>query len=82
MKHLLPILAGCLCLCGCATQPQSEEPTLYVSIQPLRSLVRGIVGDDFAVETLVPRARAPRPSSRRHGRSPGSTARPSSSTWG
>ena len=35
MKHLLPILAGCLCLCGCATQPQSEEPTLYVSIQPL-----------------------------------------------
>ena len=59
MKHLLPILAGCLCLCGCATQPQSEEPTLYVSIQPLRSLVRGIVGDDFAVETLVPPGASP-----------------------
>ena len=59
MNHLLPILAGCLCLCGCATQPQSEEPTLYVSIQPLRSLVRGIVGDDFAVETLVPPGASP-----------------------
>jgi len=44
---------------SCASRPQVDERTFYVSIQPLRELIRGIVGDDFAVEVLVPPGASP-----------------------
>ena len=44
---------------SCASRRQAEEGTLYVSILPLRSLVQGIVGDDFNIEVLVPPGASP-----------------------
>ena len=45
-------------LCGGCTSRRPAEP-LYVSILPLRSLVQGIVGDDFDIEVLVPPGASP-----------------------
>ena len=46
-------------LCGGCTSRQADGEPLYVSILPLRSLVQGIVGDDFDVEVLVPPGASP-----------------------
>lgn len=46
-------------LASCAERSQPYEKTFYVSILPLKSLVEGIVGDDFRVETLVPAGASP-----------------------
>ncbi len=46
-------------LCSCAQPAQPEEETLYVSILPLKSIVGGIVGDDFDVRVLVPAGASP-----------------------
>lgn len=54
MNRLTGCLLAALLLAGCASRPETDERTLYVSIQPLRSIVEGIVGDDFAIEVLVP----------------------------
>lgn len=43
---------------GCAGSPKPSQ-TLYVSILPLRTLVYGIVGDDFPIEVLVPPGASP-----------------------
>lgn len=51
---LLAFLSG-----SCAPRQQAEEGALYVSILPLRSLVQGIVGDDFDIEVLVPPGASP-----------------------
>ena len=40
-------------LSACSPQPASQEKTLYVSILPIRSLVKEIVGEDFRIEVLV-----------------------------
>lgn len=39
--------------------PRDERPLIYVSIAPLKGLVERIVGDDFAVEVLVPAGASP-----------------------
>lgn len=62
MKKLVLKLLVCVCigsLCSCAQPAQPEEETLYVSILPLKSIVGGIVGDDFDVRVLVPAGASP-----------------------
>lgn len=62
MKKLVLKLLVCACigsLCSCAQPVQPEEETLYVSILPLKSIVGGIVGDDFDVRVLVPAGASP-----------------------
>lgn len=46
-------------LSACSPQPASQEKTLYVSILPMRSLVKEIVGEDFRIEVLVPPGASP-----------------------
>lgn len=62
MKKLVLKLLVCACigsLCSCAQPAQPEEEMLYVSILPLKSIVGGIVGDDFDVRVLVPAGASP-----------------------
>ena len=62
MQKLVLKLLVCACigsLCSCAQPVQPEEETLYVSILPLKSIVGGIVGDDFDVRVLVPAGASP-----------------------
>lgn len=49
----------CLTLVGCAEAPKTDSSTLYVSILPLKSIVGGIVSDDFDVRVLVPAGASP-----------------------
>ena len=46
-------------VCGGCTSRRQTDGELYVSILPLRSLVQGIVGDDFDIEVLVPPGASP-----------------------
>lgn len=46
-------------LSACSPQPASQEKTLYVSILPMRSLVKEIVGENFRIEVLVPPGASP-----------------------
>ena len=46
-------------LSACSPQPASQEKTLFVSILPIRSLVKEIVGEDFRIEVLVPPGASP-----------------------
>lgn len=64
MKQMLrtPLLLLLLVLAftGCQRPaPRDERPLIYVSIAPLKGLVERIVGDDFAVEVLVPAGASP-----------------------
>ena len=62
MQKLVLKLLVCACigsLCSCAQPAQPEEEMLYVSILPLKSIVGGIVGDDFDVRVLVPAGASP-----------------------
>lgn len=62
MQKLVLKLLVCACigsLCSCAQPAQPEEETLYVSILPLKSIVGGIVGNDFDVRVLVPAGASP-----------------------
>lgn len=46
-------------LAGCTNHDQKGKSTITVSIQPLESLVRGIVGDDYDINTLLPSGSSP-----------------------
>ena len=46
-------------LSACSPQPASQEKTLYVSILPIRSLVKEIVDEDFRIEVRVPPGASP-----------------------
>ena len=64
MKQMLrtPLLLLLLLVAftGCQRPaPRDERPLIYVSIAPLKGLVERIVGDDFAVEVLVPAGASP-----------------------
>ena len=62
MQKLVLKLLVCACigsLCSCAQPAQPEEETLYVSILPLKSIVGGIVGDDFDARVRVPAGASP-----------------------
>lgn len=59
MRKIIFILLVAV-LCACSSQRhEAEENRLYVSILPLKSVVEGIVGDDFKVEVLVPAGAGP-----------------------
>ena len=57
-KIYIALLIAILCG-GCTSRRPADGEPLYVSILPLRSLVQGIVGDDFDVEVLVPPGASP-----------------------
>ena len=57
-KIYIPLLIAILCG-GCTSRRPADGEPLYVSILPLRSLVQGIVGDDFDIEVLVPPGASP-----------------------
>ena len=60
MKRYLIYIAALLLAVGCTTPPpQPTEPTIYVSIAPLRSLVEAITEQDFPIEVLVPSGASP-----------------------
>lgn len=59
MRKICIVLLAIALTCACTPRRQAEEKTLYVSILPLRSLVQGIVGDDFDIEVLVPPGASP-----------------------
>ncbi|MDO4758745.1 MAG: zinc ABC transporter substrate-binding protein [Rikenellaceae bacterium] len=46
-------------LVGCTARPKSSEPTIYVTIAPLKGLVKALVGEDFRVEMLLPSGASP-----------------------
>lgn len=51
------LLTTVLTACTHRTAPQND--TLYVSILPIKGLVKAIVGDDFPIEVLVPAGASP-----------------------
>ncbi len=58
--HSLAVLSAALVLfTACKPREQTPQNTIYVSILPLRSLIYGIVGDDFPIEVLVPAGASP-----------------------
>jgi len=57
-KIYIALLIAIVCG-GCTSHRQTDGEPLYVSILPLRSLVQGIVGDDFDIEVLVPPGASP-----------------------
>lgn len=59
MRNLIASLLATVLLAACAPRQAVDENTLYVSILPLRSIVEGIVGDDFKIDVLVPPGASP-----------------------
>lgn len=59
MHKLTCCLLAAALFVGCTSRPMKDERTLYVSILPLRSLVKSIVGDDFDIRILVPAGASP-----------------------
>ena len=57
-KIYIALLIAIVCG-GCTSRRQTDGEPLCVSILPLRSLVQGIVGDDFDIEVLVPPGASP-----------------------
>ena len=53
MRKLSAYLLAALLLAACTPEQPAGENTFYVSIPPLRSIVEGIVGDDFKIEVLA-----------------------------
>ncbi len=53
---LLLVVASFLISCG---RHDADVKTITVSIQPIESLVRGIVGDDYTINTLLPSGSSP-----------------------
>ena len=61
MKHcnLFLYLILALFAVSCTQQPTSDKESLYVSVLPLKGIVKQIVGDDFRIEVLVPSGASP-----------------------
>lgn len=59
MRKIATYLSAILIMAACKTGKHQNDNTLYVSIQPLQSLVESIVGGDFKVEVLVPAGASP-----------------------
>lgn len=53
---LLLLVVG---LSGCNSTTQSNKPTVYVSIEPLRYFAEQIAGEDWEVLTMVPKGSSP-----------------------
>ena len=58
MKKLLTLLCAFAALTACNRSTQPEN-LMMVSIEPLKYIVEGIVGDDFEVATIVPAGASP-----------------------
>lgn len=59
-NRFLPILLlATLTIVGCTEQKVETNNTIYVSIAPLKPIIEGVVGDDFAVEVIVPQGSSP-----------------------
>lgn len=59
MRKIATYLSAIMLLTACITNNRQNNRILYVSIQPLQSLVDSIVGGDFEVEVLVPAGASP-----------------------
>ena len=59
MRKIATYLSAIVLLTACITNNRQNNRILYVSIQPLQSLVDSIVGGDFEVEVLVPAGASP-----------------------
>lgn len=58
-KIYITLLIAILCGTVNISPPGGRRAAVTVSILPLRSLVQGIVGDDFDIEVLVPPGASP-----------------------
>lgn len=54
MKKYIGMLISLMLLAGCSQSPKPLDKTMVVSIMPLKYIVENIVGDDFAIEVVVP----------------------------
>lgn len=59
LNRIIILVTIALLVESCGQRQAPKETKFYVSILPLRSLVQGIVGDDFGVEVLVPAGASP-----------------------
>lgn len=59
MKQIVCLLIAAILCASCTSKPESDDKTLCVSILPLKSIVEGIVGQDFTVDVIVPRGASP-----------------------
>ena len=57
--YLFIYIASFAVLCACGGKKSQNSNTIYVSIAPLKPIVEGIVGDDYAIEVLVPAGASP-----------------------
>ena len=57
--YLFIYIAAFAVLCACGGKKGQNSNTIYVSIAPLKPIVEGIVGDDYAIEVLVPAGASP-----------------------
>ena len=60
MKLRLFLLSFATCIAACSQLPQKQmDNNLYVSILPLKYILRNIVHDDFQIKVLVPAGASP-----------------------
>lgn len=59
MKKIVALLCVVVALWGCSQPAGTKSKTMVVSILPLQYIVENIVGDDFAIETIVPPGASP-----------------------
>lgn len=59
MKKIAILFIGIVQLFGCSGREKPADDTLWVTILPLRELIRSITGDDFPIEVLVPPGASP-----------------------
>lgn len=56
---ILAIVVATLVGCGLPQNRENQQRTIFVTIQPLKSIVEGVVGDDYTVQVLVPEGASP-----------------------
>lgn len=59
LRNILILMAGMLLLCTSCQDKTGQQPTITVSIEPLRYFAEQIGGDRFKVVTLVPGGSSP-----------------------
>lgn len=59
MKKTIFIIFLSLFLLSCSSQKSNNNPTIYVTITPLKALVEEITCGDFAIEVVVPEGASP-----------------------
>lgn len=59
MKKIILSLVSALMLLSCSEPKRTSEPTIFVTIPPLKALVEEITAGDFKVKVLVPEGASP-----------------------